>query len=524
MNEFYQDFQYDSCSSRGICTTNPKVASLQSVLVQYLKLTAKYALALAGSENTKNKQEEVKIKELILNTIPLAVSNPEFTETSFILAVSKFKEILPGIVKKYNKLYEQEDFKKGIRSTDLFQESSDIIQAIRFGEKSLRNILKDLPPQIRDLYQIMLVISKSISINLLDLESMGKDSNKSYNMILKLLDEINSEIKDKDSLKSLIYKASKIDNELMMQLRTVQEERYGTQGTSDVSYSTTPSKAALVVGSNIRELETILEALKKTDIDVYTHDDMMVAHTFPKFSEYKNLKGQYGQGLENCLLDFSTFPGPIILTKHSLHNIENLYRGRLFTTDYTVPKGVIKIENNDYSSVIESAENAKGFKTGKQCETVTIGYNFNETINLIKERVSNYKRIFMIGLERYSLEQKAYFEKLIKLSDNDTLIISFSYNTEKENVIHINTCFDSFGLIKVYNEIKNTSLPITVFIPKCDRNTISQMIYLSEDKNTKVFVGKCTPIILNPSLIATLKQVFEISGITTAKKDLETIT
>lgn len=518
MNEYYQDFQYDSCTSRGVCTTNPKIASLQSVLVQYLKLAAKYALAL----EEKGIKEE-KIKELILNTIPLAVSNPEFTETSFTLAVGKFKDIIPKIIKKYNKLYEQEDFKRGVRSTELFQESSDIIQAVRFGEKSLRNALKNVPPQVKDLYQIMLVISKSISINLLDLESMDKTDNESFTMILKLFDEINSEEKNIDSLKKLIYQAAKIDNNLMMNLRTVQEERYGIQGISDVSYSTTPSKAALVVGSNIRELETVLEALKKTDIDVYTHDDMMIAHTFPKFSEYKNLKGQYGQGLENCLLDFATFPGPIILTKHSLHNIENLYRGRLFTTDYTTPKGVIKIEGDDFSGVIESADNAKGFKTGKQCETVTIGYNYSDTVKKIKEKLSGYKRIFMIGLERYSLEQKAYFEKLIKLSDNDTLIISFSYNIEKENVIHINTCFDSFGLIKVYNEIKDSGLPITVFVPKCDRNTISQMIYLTENKNTRVFVGKCTPIILNPSLISTLKQIFEINGITTAKKDLEII-
>lgn len=518
MNEYYQDFQYDSCTSRGICTTNPKIASLQSVLVQYLKLAAKYALALED----KGIKEE-KIKELILNTIPLAVSNPEFTEASFAAAVAKYKAILPGIVKKYNKVYEQEDFKKGIRSTELFQESSDIIQAVRFGEKSLRNTLKNLPSQIRDLYQIILVISKSISINLLDLESFERNSNESYNIILKLLDEINSEIKDNESLKKLIYNAASIDNRLMLELRNAQEERYGAQGISEVSYSTTPSKAALVVGSNIRELEIILESLIKTDIDVYTHDDMMVAHTFPKFSEYKNLKGQFGQGLENCLLDFATFPGPIVLTKHSLHNIENLYRGRLFTTDYTVPKGVIKIENNDFSEVIKSAENAKGFKTGKQCETVTIGYNFNETMREIKERISNYKRIFMIGLEKYSLEQKAYFEKLIKLADCSTLIVSFSYNIEKNNLIHINTCFDSFGLIKIYNEIKNLNLPITVFIPKCDRNTISQMIYLTENKNTKVFVGKCTPIILNPSLITTLKQTFKINGITTAKKDLEII-
>ena len=100
-------------------------------------------------------------------------------------------------------------------------------------------------------------------------------------------------------------------------------------------------------------------------------NDMMLAHTFPKFSTYQHLRGQYGQGIENCLLDFATFPGPIILTKHSLHNIENFYRGRLFTTDYTSsPKGIIKIENNDFSDIIDSAKKSKGFKTGKQCETV----------------------------------------------------------------------------------------------------------------------------------------------------------
>ena len=514
----FEDFQYDSCTSRGICSINPKTASLQSVLVQYLKLTAKYCFALS-----KKDVFEEKAKELILNTIPLAVSNPEFTENSYITAVDKFKKVLPEIVKKYNKLYSQEDFKKGIRSTELFRASSDIISAVRFGEQSLRNALQQVKPIIRDLYQIMLVISKSISINLLDLESFNVTDDTSFLMILRLLNEINAEEKNLNTLKQLIYEAAERDNSLMKSLRQAQEERYGIQGVAEVSYSTIPSKAVLVVGSNIRELETILEALKDTNIDVYTHDDMMVAHTFPKFSEYTSLKGQYGQGLENCLLDFATFPGPIILTKHSLHNIENFYRGRLFTTDYTVPKGVIKVENNDFSGVIKSANEAKGFKTGKQCETVTIGFNLNETLELIQQRMLDYRRIFMIGLERYSLEQKVYFEKLMRLAPDDTLIISFSYNIERENVLHINTCFDTFGMLIIYDRIKASGLPISMFIPKCDRNTISQMIYLSKNQDTNVYVGKCTPIILNPSLMQTMQQVFEIKGITSAKKDIEAI-
>ena len=132
---------------------------------------------------------------------------------------------------------------------------------------------------------------------------------------------------DVEFLKEDIFLSAKVDKLLMKSLREAQEERYGKQSSAEVSYSTMPAKAVLVVGSNLRELETVLEALKNTEIDVYTHDDMMLAHTFPKFSEYQNLKGQFGHGMENCLLDFATFPGPIILTKHSLHNIENFYRG-----------------------------------------------------------------------------------------------------------------------------------------------------------------------------------------------------
>ena len=182
MSDFYQDFQYDSCISRGICTTNPKIASLQSVLVQYLKLGCKYCLLLEG----KNVFDE-KIKELILNTIPLAVSNPDLSEASFNFAVSRFKEILPDLVAKYNKIYEKEDFKEGIRSTKLFKISSDIVDSIRYGEQILREAFKNIPDEIRNLFQIMLVISKSISINLLDLESMGESDKSGFNMILKLL-------------------------------------------------------------------------------------------------------------------------------------------------------------------------------------------------------------------------------------------------------------------------------------------------------------------------------------------------
>lgn len=514
------DFQYDSCISRGICSINPRTYALQAVLVLYLRFITKYALNLYQQGIIDTKTER-----LILNTITITVSNPEFTENSFITAINLFKEELPSIIEKYNDTFDKTDFANNkIGDFELFKETKTITQAIRFGEQEIKNNLDKLSTELRDLQKIMLIIAKSISINLMDLESFDKKYEKGYLTVLKLINKIGENI-EIETLKTEIKEASIVNNEIMHLIRVAEEERYGKQQEAEVSFTTHPSKAVLVVGSNIRELETILEALKNTDIDVYTHDDMMLAHNFPKFNEYKHLKGQFGQGIENCLLDFATFPGPIILTKHSLHNIENLFRGLLFTTDITCPKGVVKIENNDFSRVIEAANNAKGFKHGKQCETIKIGCNFDETLKKVTTKIESgeFNKIFLIGLEKDSLEQKAYFDKLIKLTPEDVLIISFSNSIEKCNAISINTCFDSYSIVRFFNAIKEFELPITAFFPKCDRNTISQMIYFAQNENTKVFVGKCTPILLNPSLMNVLQEMFLIEGITSAKKDLERI-
>ena len=226
----------------------------------------------------------------------------------------------------------------------------------------------------------------------------------------------------------------------------------------------------MVVGSNIKELEDVLEALKDEDIDVYTHDAMVLANTYPYFEKYPRLKGQYGQGIENCLLDFATFPGPIILTKHSLYNVEHLYRGLLFTTDFASSKGIIQIKDKDFSEVIESAHAAKGFKTGRQCESIQLGYDYDEVLNNIKECANKYSRIFIIGLGAYTLEQKSYFEKLLEQVPNDVLVLSLSYCVKRDNVICVNACFDIYAVTKFAEGLKKeVELPISIFFRSEER-------------------------------------------------------
>lgn len=518
--DFNEDYQYDSCVSRGICSVNPRTSSLQEVLLMYLKLAAFYA-----SKLLENGVEDSEIREIILGTISVIVSNPEFSEFDFRTLTERFNAVLAKSKSEYEKICEEKNIEpEKIKSVIRIDKEFDVIKSIRLGEREFLKKTSSIPSEIRDLYKILFVLAKSICINVFDLESFGEDADYGYLMILKLLNSLNVVQKEDTKLKEFMFEVADVDNRLMHQLRAAQEERYGRQRIKDVSYTTTPAKAVLVVGSNIRELEDILEAFDGTGVDVYTHDEMMLANTFPKFDEYKNLKGQFGQGMENCLLDFATFPGPIVLTRHSLYNVEHLYRGLLYTTDFACSKGVIPIKDKDFSPVIKAAEGAKGFKTGRQCESVSIGFDLEEFIENLKKSVDGYRKIVVIGLAGYTLEQQSYFEKFLEQVPDDILVVSLSFCKQKKNVICLNACFDSYAILKVVDGIKDvTNLPLVLIFPKCDRHTMSQMLYLSQWENTTIYVGKCTPIILNPNLINTLNKAFGLRGLSSVRKDLDDI-
>ncbi len=521
-NNFSEDYQYNSCTSRGICSINPRISSLQEILVLYLKQTAYYMLKLQD-KSYKNDA----IKNLILNTLSVMVSNTSFSEIDFEMITNHFNKLLPEIIQKYEDICAKDGIEpEHIKTVLEYNTENDIIKSIRIGEAEFRKIINKIPKQIYSMYKLMFVIAKSICTNVQDLETFGEDSEEGYTTILIILNQLNSENTTTNEIKNILNKIAEVNHNLMKKLRETQIKRYGKQQENNVSYTTTPGKAILVVGSNIRELEIISEALKDTNIDIYTHDEMMLAHTFPFFQKYNNLKGQFGKGIENCLLDFATFPGPIIITRHSLYNIENLYRGRLFSTDPANTRGVIPIRENNFEEVIKSAEDSKGFKSGKTCRNEIIGFEYEKIAEKIKSEIDSdqYSQVFVIGLGGYTQEQQNYIKKLIEKTPDNILIISLSYYIEKDNVICLNACFDTYAVTYIAEYISSISdIKITIFFPTCDRHTISKMIYFTSKNIARVFVGACIPIIVNPNLITTLNKIYGIESFSTVKNDLNKI-
>ena len=227
-------------------------------------------------------------------------------------------------------------------------------------------------------------------------------------------------------------------------------------------------------------------------------------------------------------MDFATFPGAILLTRNETQNIEYLYRGRLFTTDNFVPQGVIKIKNNDFTPLVNSALSARGFKKGQHRQSIKLGCSEEVLSDKMDELILNmdkYKKIIILPTEINTVLLNKYFDALLSQVDKETFVISLSEMPHRHNSLVINSAPDFYMLYRILEKIQepanNYDIGISVFISKCDKHTISNILNLKKRRVKNIFLSKCTPIMLNPTLTETLKTEFDIKPTTTAIEDIK---
>lgn len=518
-HKYFEDYGYDSCSSRGVCSISPRMASISEIILLYIKEFANYLNKLQ-----KLGCEDKKAKNLIINTLSAFVSNPEIPDDVFAKVICTYAKELENLKNKYTQECTNQNIIPEYTNSDIETGNDcDVIASIRLGEQKFLS----KPSLAHYIQELIFFTAKSLTIYLIELNSMEKDSSSAFKVILNLLDSLNSNEISEEKLKSLLRNAAKEEYNLIKEISELKEKLYGTQQETEVNLSTNSGKAILVDGSNLRELEEILSGLKNTDIDVYTHGELISAHAYPKFKTYNNLKGHFGQGAGKSILDFSTFPGAVFIGRHSIDNIDNLYRGLLFTTDIIVPKGVIRIENSDYTNLYKAALNSKGFKKGKKLEAKKLNYNKER----LKEKFSGinfdkYEGICLItqGNEYYT--DRNYFEKFLKLIPDDIFVVNFSTPYKGDNIINIcagynlNSIFEIVSILK--ENVNFEEKPIIAFVPRCDKHITNLIINLLQQGIKKIFMGKCAAKNINPTVVDEFCKLFDISKYDNVKEDYKT--
>lgn len=528
----YNEFQtlpteYDECLTKGICAVNPTLTSLQEILLLYLRELSFYLLKLRKSGVTNE-----HAKELITDVIFNIIANTEYDQQQFQNIVSKLYDYMSQSKILYRKICSEKNVDiESVKSYFKYPKKFELADAIKKGEKYYLKKSQSMSQRQKDLQDILLFMAKSISIKMIELQRLDKHHEEAYYTILSVLNAMNPVAFKEEDVHKEINNVIETYYEIAKEVFNTQNELYGQMEPVEVSLSTHIGKAILVSGTDLSKLEQILKATKNTKINVFTHGvEMLMAHAFPKLRAYPNLKGHYGIGAETSLVDFASFPGAIVMTKLSLQRFEYLYRGRLFTVDPIAPLGIIKIKDDDYQPLIKSALDAKGFTHVQEKPPLKVGFDeklLNEKVDEVIDKIQKkeIKHLYIVGLLNYRNEFKHYFENLFKHMPDDGFAFSLSFDIKQENIYHLDSFFDYSLVYKILKRIENTiplkEINLNIFLTRCDKHTISNLLYLKHLGAKNVYTCKCPPTLITPSILQTLKDTFAIKEITDAKKDME---
>lgn len=517
------NYEYNDCVAMGACSISPNISSMQEVMMILLRQIAYYLIKLRDFDIVK--------PSIILDVITQIASGDAVKDLSEVQVLNAFSKEYNNLIsarkeylqlcKKNNKLCV--DLKHLIKLSP----KTSLSAILKMGDKEFLQKFKKMSEGQKYLSEILTTSIKSVCINVVILYDYGIFCEDAINVILDALNLFNKTKINSDVIKNMIKCLASEDINILKLINKVQKENFGQIEKTEVSHSTSKNKAIMVSGSNLNDLKNVLLAANTQNIDVYTNGNLLIAHSFPYFKQFKNLKGHFGTGVNSTILDFATFPGAILLTKNEAQNIEYLYRGRLFTTDKIAPKGVVKIENNDFTPLINSAQQAKGFAKGQNRQPEIVGYNENELDKIIdKIRSTKPEKLYIIGLSSLSFEQKNYFKKFYSIIDKSDVVITFSYNPQLENVYAFNLGND-YSLLyevlhKLFSKISLLSDNVVFFLTKCDTNSLTNIINLKSNGAKNIFLSDCPPTVFNPAVLRSFVKLFDIKNMTNPKEDLKT--
>ena len=516
--------EYNECDARGACSIAPKISSLQEVIMIILKQLSYYILML-----NKTDADTSDTTEKIVESLASLVTTTEYTDEELLCIVSRQYALLIKTKRLYLEICKKNNINcKELKSGINIQPEMTLADIITQGEKYFLTKMKNMSIQEKNIYEILLSVLKSLSVNVMQLQDINQGLNKAEIEIIKGLNLLNGNKFNEKRIRNKIKDLSKINDEIVLKIYEALIAEYGQISQTVVSHSTREGKAILVSGGSLNELKMLLEAAKSEKIDIYTHGDLLIAHAFEFFKNFKNLKGHYGKCNEKCILDFATFPGAILLTNNSSQSLEYVYRGRIFTTEKFKPKGVEQITNNNFKPLIISAKSAKGFAKGQTREDEVICFN-PEELNLKLTNIADkfnskeIEKLLILGISNYTRQQEEYFSTLLKQIPQRTFVLSFSYGKVSDNIFKINIVkslpMAYWILSKLFEKIPIKSDRISYFLTKCDSTSIAKMISLKENGAKNVYLSQCSPNIINPSVLSTLKNLYEIKTTSTPEND-----
>ena len=344
---------------------------------------------------------------------------------------------------------------------------------------------------------------------------------------------------DMEGLLANVLKVGEVSTQVLAMLDGAHADNLGAPEITQVCTTAVKGKAILVSGHDMMDLKTLLEQTEGTGINVYTHGEMLPAHSYPELKKFKHLAGNYGTAWQNQKFEFAAFPGPIVMTTNCIIEPRRIYKNRIFTMNEVGFDGVKHIgPGRDFSAVIEEAKNGKGFpRTIEPAQYMTIGFNHRVVVPLADKVIEAAKsgelsRIFLIGGCDGSQWERSYFTDLAEGTPDDSLILTLGcaknrlIHSEKlegatlanglPRVLDMGQCNDSYSAVVVATELAKAldctvnDLPLSLAVSHLEQKAAAVLLCLLHLGVKNIRLGPSLPAYITPNVLKVLVEKYNI--------------
>lgn len=539
-----QSAKSEGCTIKGVCGKEPEVASLQDLLVYLAKGVAQYAFK-AGRFGLRDE----KIDDYIIKALFSSVTNVNFDAQRlhrFILYGLEIKDLAS---KLYEKACEESSIKReGLNSSALWIPSSTKIEdLIREGETlSIPNNIESLGKTSAGLLELITYGLKGVAAYLDHAYALGYKDKSLNAMLFEHLDFTTRKTYAKGELLAQALKVGELNYKAMQLLDRAHTESFGCPKPTPVKISPIRGKAILISGHDLKDLEILLKQTDGKGVNIYTHGEMLPAHSYPELNKYSHLVGNYGGAWQDQQKEFAEFPGAILMTTNCIQEPREKYSKKIFTTGLVAWPNIRHLHEKDFSSVIETAISMPGFERDMEEKNITVGFGRHFVISIADKileaiKKGKLKHIFLVGGCDGAKPGRNYFTDFVQKIPKDCIILTLACGKYRFNkldfglleglprLLDIGQCNDAYSALEIATALAEKcncsihDLPLSLTLSWYEQKAVAILLTLLHLGIKNIYIGPTLPPFLTKEVMEALKNKFGLQLIDAPSEDLKEI-